>query len=716
MEVAKQLPAYILAENQYCIAFLDIRPLAQGHTLIVPKLEVDSIFDLPDELLEPLFLFTKQIAHSMRQAVSCQRVGMAVIGLDVPHAHIHLIPLNTLEDINFKKEPLSYSPEEFHAIAQAIQHVARGLLFRRESTMDTKAIFLFFWKHIKPYRWFYALMFIPPILSSVYPFASKYSFKLLIDILAKVDPNLGYQDLWIPITLFLGSSLLLEIAWRAGQVISWKSLPYVRRSFLLQTYNYVQHHDYHYFQNNFTGIITSKIKGILNGYDRLWAEIHHGFALIVLKVIVKLALLIVVNAKLGGFLLLWSACFFTIMYTLSQKIERLAYAESESQHSLIGKISDKIMNMTSIFSFATQKHELRLLDQHISEDFIPKQIRFYQYDFKIQVIGGILYLVKFTFIIFYTIHLTMHGIISVGSFAYILGLTLDLSEDLWNATVSFQDFLSKLGDLKSAFAILYTPQNQRDLPEAKPLQITHPKIEFRKVHFSYAKQEIVFNDLNLIIEPGEKVGVVGYSGAGKSSLIHLLLRYFSYNAGEILIDGHNINQITQESLRQQIAVIPQDTMLFHRTLLDNLRYGNLAASEEEIIEACKQAYVHDFIMSLPQQYQTYAGERGLRLSGGQRQRIAIARAILKKAPILLLDEATSALDSHTEQLIQKSLDRLISDKSQTVIAIAHRLSTLKHMDRIIVLNQGNILEQGTHEMLLQQEQSLYSKLWKLQAI
>jgi ATP-binding cassette subfamily B protein len=194
------------------------------------------------------------------------------------------------------------------------------------------------------------------------------------------------------------------------------------------------------------------------------------------------------------------------------------------------------------------------------------------------------------------------------------------------------------------------------------------------------------------------------------------MRYFTCEKGEILISGQNISQVTQETLRQQIAVIPQDTLLFHRTLLDNLRYGNPEASEKEIFEACKKAYIHDFIMSLPKKYQTYAGERGLKLSGGQRQRIAIARAILKNAPILLLDEATSALDSHTEKLIQKSLDMLISDKRQTVVAIAHRLSTLKHMDRIIVLDRGLIVEQGTHEQLIEQPESLYSRLWKLQEV
>ena len=560
------------------------------------------------------------------------------------------------------------------------------------------------------------VMLIPPIISSFYSFVHNYSIKLLLDVLSEINNTPDFSHMALPIALFLGSNFTLEFIWRISHVAAWKSLPYVRRSFLLQAYDYVQHHSYQYFQNNFTGAITSKIKGILSGYDKLWAEIHHGLALVSLKILVNLTFLMLVNIHLGLFLFGWSVCFFFIMYIFSKKLDRLAFAESESQHALIGQISDKIMNVISIFSFSAHKRELDLLDKHISNDYIPKQVKLYKYDFKLQIIGGILYCIKFTFILFYTIHLKLSGVISVGDFAFVLGLTLALSEDMWRATMSFQDFLKEIGDLKSAFSIVYVPQQNLDLPNAKPLHISSPKIEFKHVNFSYADKEIVFKDLNLIISPGEKLGLVGHSGAGKSSMINLLMRYFTCDNGEILIDGQNINQVTQETLRQHIAVIPQDTLLFHRTLLDNLKYGNPEATENQIIEACKKAYIHDFIMSLPDKYQTYAGERGLKLSGGQRQRIAIARAILKDTPILLLDEATSALDSQTEEIIQKSLTSLMMSKKKTVIAIAHRLSTLKNMDRIIVLEKGTIVEQGTHEELIQQPQSLYSKLWKLQEV
>lgn len=557
-------------------------------------------------------------------------------------------------------------------------------------------------------------MLIPTIFSGFYPFAYNYSIKLLLDVLAREHNMLSYQNLLGPISLFIGANFGIELIWRVSHVAAWKSLPYVRRSLILQAYDYVQHHSYQYFQNNFTGAITSKLKGILNGYDHLWAELHHGIGLVGLKILINISFLMMVNAHLGVFLCIWSTVFLIIIFRLSKKLDKLAFAESESQHKMLAQIADKVMNIISIFAFSAHKRELKLLDQHLSQDFIPKQVALYKYDFKIQLVGGVLYITKLTFILLYTIYLKTKNLISIGDFALVFGLTLTLTEDMWRAATSFQDILREIGDLKSAFSILHDKQENLDLPIAQPLHITSPTIEFRHVYFNYPSTEVVFQDLNLTIAAGEKVGVVGHSGAGKSSLFNLLMRYFTCLQGQILIDGQDINWVTSESLRKQIAVIPQDTILFHRTLLDNLKYGSPEATEKEVFEACKKAHIHDFIMSLPDKYQTYAGERGIKLSGGQRQRIAIARAILKNAPILLLDEATSALDSQTEKLVQKSLSTFIGSKQQTVIAIAHRLSTLKHMDRIIVLDKGAIVEEGKHDQLLRNSSSLYSKLWKLQ--
>lgn len=314
------------------------------------------------------------------------------------------------------------------------------------------------------------------------------------------------------------------------------------------------------------------------------------------------------------------------------------------------------------------------------------------------------------------VHLKLQNLISIGDFALVFGLCLITTDDLWQSVVTMQDFSRTMGDLKSALSPLILPQSNLDLPNSKGIIVKTQNIEFKDVSFGYTDDKLIFDGLSLNIRAGEKIGLVGHSGAGKSTLINLLLRYFVPDKGTILVDQQDVMNVTQESLRNNIAVIPQDIMLFHRSLMENIRFGNLQATDEQVVDASKKAHIHEYIMTLPNKYNTIVGERGIKLSGGQRQRIAIARAILKNAPILILDEATSSQDSQTEKLIQESLNILIEDKSKTVLAIAHRLSTLKHMDRIIVLEHGRVIEEGTHDQLLAVEHSLYKKLWEYQEI
>ena len=269
----------------------------------------------------------------------------------------------------------------------------------------------------------------------------------------------------------------------------------------------------------------------------------------------------------------------------------------------------------------------------------------------------------------------------------------------------------EIGYIDDAIRMITPAHGIQDNQDAKPLNVTAGEIAFKNVHFSYSGEKI-FEDMDFVIKPNQKIGLLGPSGAGKSTLVSLLLRLFDIQDGEITIDGQNIKSVSQESLRSKIAVIPQDTSLFHRSLADNIRYGCLNATDEDVIAAAKQAYAHEFIEQLPDGYNTMVGERGIKLSGGQRQRIAIARAILKNAPILLLDEATSALDSESEMHIQQSLENLMENK--TVIAIAHRLSTISRLDRLIVMNNGEIVEDGTHDSLLKAKRH-YAKLWNMQS-
>jgi ATP-binding cassette, subfamily B, bacterial len=303
------------------------------------------------------------------------------------------------------------------------------------------------------------------------------------------------------------------------------------------------------------------------------------------------------------------------------------------------------------------------------------------------------------------------GLVSSGDFVLILTLLMNLSGTLVFIGNAMTHFIRLYGEVEEGLDEILITHEVTDKENAQKLEVTEGAIQWKDVRFEYGGKA-VFEDFNLDIKPGQRLGLVGHSGAGKTTFVSLLLRQHDVHGGSISIDGQNIAEVTQDSLRLNISVVPQEPMLFHRSIRENILYGNIDATEEDLIAAARNAQAHDFIMSLPGGYDTTVGERGIKLSGGQKQRIAIARAMLKDAPILILDEATSALDSESEVEIQKALHTLMEGK--TVIAIAHRLSTLREMDRIIVLQEGKIVEDGNHTTL-SQGNGTYSRLWKHQA-
>jgi len=314
--------------------------------------------------------------------------------------------------------------------------------------------------------------------------------------------------------------------------------------------------------------------------------------------------------------------------------------------------------------------------------------------------------------IFSAFYFWSEGKITAGDIALIQTVILNLYGFVFKLGQGIDDVMVALTDMVEVQEILDTPIEITDQPHAKPLHVTQGQITFNNLTFNYTGEgSDEIDNLNLNIKPGESIGLVGHSGAGKSTIVKLLLRFVDPTEGDIQIDNQNIREVTQESLRQSIAYVPQQPLLFHRTLRENIAYGKPNASMDEIIAASKQANAHEFIQSLPKQYDTLVGERGIKLSGGQRQRVAIARAILKDAPILLLDEATSSLDSKSEREIQAAIKNLIQGK--TVIAIAHRLSTIQHLDRIVVLEKGKIIEEGNHTELLEAG-GQYQELWSHQ--
>jgi ABC-type multidrug transport system fused ATPase/permease subunit len=307
--------------------------------------------------------------------------------------------------------------------------------------------------------------------------------------------------------------------------------------------------------------------------------------------------------------------------------------------------------------------------------------------------------------------LISRGEISVGSLVMIIMVVINLEQRMFFLGQNMTQAVSSYGQVNEGLKELLEPHEIVDKPNAKPLVVRDASIEFKAIDFAYRGKRVFRGDFNLAIRGGEKVGLVGHSGAGKSTLVSLLLRRFELDGGEILIDGQSIADITLDSLRKSVAFVPQSTSLFHRPIVENIRYGRLDASDNEVIAAAELAQADDFIRELPEGYQTKVGERGVMLSGGQRQRISVARAVLRNAPILLLDEATSALDSVSEAAIQEALVGLMRNK--TVIAIAHRLSTLRAMDRLVIIEDGRIVEDGTHEELIARR-GVYASLWNSQ--
>ena len=554
-----------------------------------------------------------------------------------------------------------------------------------------------------------------PIIGSFYKVVNAAAVKILVDgFTLKAIPE--YVELTYPIAIYIGAILVMEAGWRLSHYAWMKSQPFVRANILINAYEYVQNHSYSFFQNAHSGSIVSKIKGILTGYNNLWWAVHHSLTNPLLEIVVVVFALAFINIQLCLFILLWCCVFFPVMFKMSLTVGKLAKATTDSSHESMGLIADNITNIFSLFSFASGLRELSKIKQFVYNDTAKKDYAWIGYELKVAFVGVFFYSLMLISLLFFLIHLRRINAITIGDFVFVMTVMFFVVDNIWRLTNELSEFLGKMGDFRSSFSIMQIDQKQLDKSNAKQLKVSKGAINFKDVCFSYDDGKAVFNNLNLHIKAGEKVGLVGHSGVGKSTLTALLLKNFPVTSGDVEIDRQSIYDVTSDSLRSQIALIPQDTMLFHRSIGENIGYAKPQAGQKEIEMAAKKAHIDEFITDLNQAYQTLVGERGIKLSGGQRQRIAIARAILKDAPILILDEATSSLDSKTEKLIQESLNLLIEDKSKTVIAIAHRLSTLKHMDRIIVIDKGGIVEEGKHIQLIRRKDSLYKKLWELQEI
>lgn len=479
-----------------------------------------------------------------------------------------------------------------------------------------------------------------------------------------------------------------------------------------KSFDYLMLHSRKFFVNNFTGSLVQKVNRFAYAFEILMDNLVFNLIPIAIYILGSIAVTAFLAPPIALVIIIWSLLVIAANFIFSRWKIKYDVARAAADSKTTGFLSDNIVNYISVKLFNGYRSESSDFKK-VSDDQAQKTITTWQLSNAANITQHFLIIIVEFAAFYYTVLLWQSGQAFIGTFVLVQTYVIGISHQLWGVNRMFRGIYQAIADSKEMVEILETPHQIKDFPGAKILAGVKGKIDFENIVFGFQDDRIILKNFDLSINSGEQVAIVGSSGAGKTTLTGLLLRLFEPTGGRILIDGNDIREITQESLRKNISLVPQDPVLFHRSILENIRYGRPEASDEDVIAAAQMAHCDKFVQKMPAGYQTMVGERGVKLSGGERQRVAIARAILKRAPILILDEATSSLDSKSEALIQDALDALMKD--QTVIAIAHRLSTIRKMDRVVVLKGGTIIEQGSHQSLIRKKDGIYRKLWRLQS-
>jgi len=538
-------------------------------------------------------------------------------------------------------------------------------------------------------------------------------YKGIFNLLARgFNPISGPGDFLHVILLLLAAHAAFWIGWRLSTFVVNRFQSRVKSDLNNTCFDYLHGHSAAFFANNFSGSLVRKVNRFDRSFEDIADQLVFGIGPIIIVTLASIVVLFVEKPAFGWIALIWTIIYTAFAYYFSIYRNKLDLHRSETDSVVTGQLADTVNNNLNLKLFSAQHRELEAF-KNLTDKLYWVRLKSWDIAAIMEAAqSALMFGLEFA-ILYFAYRFWREGQLTVGDLALLQGYMFELFDWLWSLGRGIRKLYESFADANEMTEILSTPHEVADRVGAAGLAVSSGQIDFVDVNFSYYANQNVFKDFSLSVKSGEKLAIIGPSGGGKTTFVKLLLRFMDIQGGQILIDGQNIANVTQNSLRNAISMVPQEPILFHRTLMENIRYGKPDASEEEVIAAAKLAHCHEFISQFPQGYGTYVGERGVKLSGGERQRVAIARAILKSSPILILDEATSSLDSESEHLIQDALRNLMQDK--TAVVIAHRLSTIMQMDRIVVIDKGRIAEEGSHNELLKVQKGTYQKLWQIQA-
>ena len=578
---------------------------------------------------------------------------------------------------------------------------------------------LLFWRANMRHKWLFTATALSWLFGMILqkllmPLVAAHAIDLLVRNAGHSLTPEVYWPMFLPyiltvITLGISSQVLID----GALVLLSKLETKVRPQLHNEIFDFLTRQSLTFHANKFSGSLVAQVNRFTSSYVTLTDQFVIAILKMVTNVILAIAIISFFAPVIGLVMALWTVCFIALNIAFTRRRMKYSRAAAAADSVLTGHLADSIGNISAVKAFAREETENET-HSRLAYDHANKKYRAWIVMIRNDVFIGILMAILYVGVLIMSIWIGMEGVLSLGILLLIQVYVTQLTVELWGLSNLTRTVEQAITDASELTEILDEPLSVTDPKHPEKVRIKKGSIAFEDMSFTHGDNtdDTLFEHFSLTIASGQKVGVVGHSGSGKTTLTRLLLRFSDIDDGAITIDGQNIKHIRQRDLRAHISYVPQEPILFHRSLHENIAYGRPEATRQEVHEAAKKAHAAEFIEKLPEGYDTMVGERGIKLSGGQRQRIAIARAILKDAPILVLDEATSALDSESEKLIQSSLSKLMAHR--TSIVIAHRLSTIQKMDRIVVLHNGTIAEEGSHAQLLKKG-GTYAELWKHQS-